>query len=323
MRVLVTGGLGYIGSHVVVELVNSDMDVVVIDNLSNSDISVLDSIYDITGKQVPFYQHDIRDKDSLNKVFEQNKFDAVLHLAGLKSVNESISAPLDYYDNNVVGSVSLFAVMEKWGVNNLVFSSSATVYGVPKSVPVTEEFPLNALTPYGATKLMIEMICKDIAMSSEWNIIVLRYFNPVGEHNSGLLRESPKGIPNNLFPYIREVIEGTKEELKVFGGDYPTNDGTGVRDYIHVVDLAEGHLKALDALKNKPGINTYNLGTGVGYSVKEIIEAFEKVNDVSIKYKVVDRRHGDVAICYADVNKAKNDLGWVASRGIEEMVRLK
>jgi UDP-glucose 4-epimerase len=322
MKILVTGGAGYIGSHTCVELLNAGFDVVVVDNLCNSKISVLDRIATITGKWPAYVEADVRDKAALSKVFEQYSIDAVIHFAGLKAVGESVTKPLWYYDNNVAGTLVLCEVMAAHDVRNLVFSSSATVYGDPASVPIREDFPLSATNPYGRSKLMVEEILRDLHVSDKcWNIALLRYFNPVGAHESGLIGEDPNDIPNNLMPYISQVAVGKLTNLSVYGGDYPTPDGTGVRDYIHVVDLALGHLMALEKLEMNPGVVTYNLGTGRGYSVLEMIAAFSEVCGKTIPYKIVARRTGDIAACYSDSSLAQVELGWVAHRGIGEMCK--
>jgi UDP-glucose 4-epimerase len=320
MKILVTGGMGYIGSHTVVELQQSGYDVVVVDNLCNADASVQERVQRITGKPFVFEQADIRDRAAMERVFGAHKVEAVIHFAGLKAVGESVAQPLRYYDNNVNGSVILFETMAKFGVKSLVFSSSATVYGDPASVPIREDFPLSATNPYGRSKLMIEDILRDLAKAEpDWRIALLRYFNPVGAHESGLIGEEPNGIPNNLVPYIAQVANGQREKLSVFGGDYPTPDGTGLRDYIHVVDLAIGHVKTLDRLAKGPGIVTYNLGTGRGNSVLEMVRAFEQACGRPIPYQIVDRRPGDVAKCYADPSKAREELGWTAERDVAQM----
>jgi len=320
MKILATGGAGYIGSHTCVELLQAGYDVVVVDNLSNSKAESLKRVERITGRSLFFYQVDILDKPGLTSVFRNHHIDAVIHFAGLKAVGESTQIPLRYYQNNIAGTLTLCEVMKDFGVQTIVFSSSATVYGNPKKVPITEDFPLSPTNPYGRTKLMIEEILRDLrASDSHWQIALLRYFNPVGAHESGEIGEDPDGIPNNLFPFISQVAVGKLKELSVFGDDYPTPDGTGVRDYIHVVDLSRGHLKALEALKTNPGLITYNLGTGKGYSVLEVIEAFSKVCDKPIPYKIVGRRPGDIACCYADPSLANHNLGWQAVRGLEEM----
>ncbi len=320
MKVLVTGGAGYIGSHTCVELLNADFEIVVVDNLSNSHEEALRRVEKITGKKIDFYHTDLRDRQGLNTVFSEHSIDAVIHFAGLKAVGESVEKSLLYYQNNVEGTLTLCEVMENQGVRDIVFSSSATVYGDPASVPIREDFPLSATNPYGRSKLFIEEILKDLQISNrDWNVILLRYFNPVGAHHSGLIGEDPQGIPNNLLPYVSQVAVGKLEQLSVFGNDYPTPDGTGVRDYIHVVDLALGHLKALQKIEEKPGIGIYNLGTGQGYSVLEMIAAFEKACGRTVAYKIVERRAGDIASCYADPTLAKTELGWQAEKGLEDM----
>ena len=320
MRILVTGGAGYIGSHTCAELLRTGCDVVVVDNLVNSSEEALGRVRQIAGKDLEFHPVDLLDRDGLGAVFADAPVDAVIHFAGLKAVGESIDLPLRYYHNNLTGTLVLCQVMRDCGVRDLVFSSSATVYGDPHTVPIEEDFPLSATNPYGRTKLMIEEILRDLHVASEaWNIILLRYFNPVGAHASGRIGEDPHGIPNNLLPYIAQVAVGRRPELSVFGADYPTPDGTGVRDYIHIVDLALGHLKALEKLAANPGLATYNLATGRGYSVLEMIAAFEKASGRRVSYKVVGRRPGDIAACYADSSLARRELGWVAERGIDEM----
>ncbi len=320
MKILVTGGAGYIGSHTCVELLNAGYDIVVLDNLCNSSEKSLNVVKEITGKDFPFYKVDLLDYDAVEKVFEENKIDAVIHFAGLKAVGESVSIPITYYHNNITGTLNLVDIMQKHGVFNIVFSSSATVYGMPKTVPITEDFPLSTTNPYGSTKLMIERILEDIHTSNpKWSITLLRYFNPIGAHKSGKMGEDPKGIPNNLLPYVAQVAVGKLEYVHVFGNDYPTKDGTGVRDYIHVVDLALGHIKAIEKKANIPGVHIYNLGTGNGYSVLEIVKAFSKACGKELPYKIEARRPGDIAECYADPSKALNELGWKATRGIAEM----
>lgn len=320
MAVLVTGGAGFIGSHTCVELLNAGYDVVVVDNLCNSSEKSLERVKQITGKDVTFYKADLLDRDALNEIFDKETIDSVIHFAGLKAVGESVQKPLEYYYNNVTGTLVLCDVMRNHGVKKIVFSSSATVYGNPKTVPIKEDFPLHVTNPYGRTKLMLEEIFRDLAVSDpEWDIILLRYFNPIGAHKSGLIGEDPKGIPNNLLPYITQVAVGKLEKLGVFGNDYDTHDGTGVRDYIHVVDLALGHVKAIEKIKNKTGVLVYNLGTGTGYSVLDVVKSFEKASGVAIPYEIKPRRAGDIATCYADPTLAKEELGWVAQRGIEEM----
>ena len=320
MSILVTGGAGYIGSHACIELLQSGFEVVVADNLCNSKEESLKRVQEITGKSLKFYKVDLLDKDKLEEIFSNESIDAVMHFAGLKAVGESVSLPYKYYHNNITGTLNLCDTMQKHGVTDLVFSSSATVYGDPHTVPITEDFPLTTTNPYGRTKLMIEEILRDLyTADNKWNIAILRYFNPVGAHPSGKIGEDPNGIPNNLVPYITQVAIGKLNELKVYGDDYNTPDGTGVRDYIHVIDLVIGHIKALEKLQTKPGIVTYNLGTGKGYSVLDMVKAFSKVVGKEIPYKVVDRRPGDVAMCYADPTKAKNDMGWVAERSLDKM----
>jgi len=320
MKILVTGGAGYIGSHTCLELLQAGYEVVVIDNLSNSKEESLRRVQALAGKSLGFHQADLLDRAALNAVFADEGIDAVIHFAGLKAVGESVASPLKYYHNNITGTLALCEVMKKHGVRNLVFSSSATVYGDPHKVPITEDFPLGPTNPYGRTKWMIEEILRDLHQADDaWNIALLRYFNPVGAHISGRIGEDPNGIPNNLVPFIAQVAVGKLPELRVFGDDYPTGDGTGVRDYIHVVDLALGHLKALDKLASNPGVVTYNLGTGQGYSVLEVVSAFEKACGKRIPYQVVMRRPGDIASCYADPATAKTALGWSAERGIDEM----
>ncbi len=324
MSVLVTGGAGYIGSHTVVELLNSGKDVVIIDNFSNSKSDVLDKIKEITGKDFKFYEIDYLDRQALEKVFEENEIEAVLNFAGFKAVGESVAKPIDYYTNNVSGALVLLDTMKKYGVKTFVFSSSATVYGDPEIIPITEDCKTGGTTnPYGTSKLFIEQILKDIYTSDPtWNICILRYFNPVGAHQSGLIGEEPQGIPNNLMPYIVRVANGTLKELSVFGDDYNTKDGTGVRDYIHVVDLAIGHIKALEKLeKEKKGLFIYNLGTGNGYSVLDMVKSFEKATGKKVAYKIAPRRPGDIATCYADPKKAYEELAWKANFGIDEMCR--
>lgn len=320
MAILVTGGAGYIGSHTCVELLNKGHQVVVIDNLSNSSEKSLERVEEITGKKLIFYKVDLRDKDSLFEVFEKEKIEAVIHFAGLKAVGESVRKPLEYYENNIGGTLNLCEAMRKYNCKNIVFSSSATVYGDPHTVPIIEDFPLSATNPYGRTKLMLEEILQDLQVSDpEWNVILLRYFNPIGAHKSGRIGENPKGIPNNLLPYITQVAVGKLDKLGVFGNDYNTPDGTCIRDYIHVVDLALGHVKAIEKLKENRGVLIYNLGTGIGYSVLEVIQAFEKASGIKINYQFQPRRAGDIPKCYADASLAKKELHWVAGMGIEEM----
>lgn len=318
--ILVTGGTGYIGSHTAVELIATGHRVFIIDNLCNSKASVLDRIEQITGQRPGFEQLDIRNRTALQALFATHRFDAVIHFSGLKSVGESVAKPLEYFDNNVSGSVVLFECMMEAGVRSIVFSSSATVYGDPASVPIRENFPLSATNPYGRTKLMVEDILRDLARAdSTWHIALLRYFNPVGAHVSGLIGEDPNGIPNNLIPYVAQVAAGKLKELSVYGNDYPTADGTGVRDYIHVVDLARGHLAALEALRERPGALAINLGTGQGYSVLDMVKAFSAVSGRPVPYRFVARRPGDIAECYADPALAREVLGWHAQLGIEAM----
>lgn len=318
-NILVTGGAGFIGSHTVVELLNEGYGVVVIDNLVNSCEESLKRVQKITGKSVKFYLGDVRDADLLDKIFTENNIDAVVHFAGLKAVGESVRKPLEYYDNNIGSTLCLLNAMKKAGCKKLIFSSSATVYGTPERLPLDEDCALSTTNPYGATKLMIENILKDLAIAEkEWNLIMLRYFNPVGAHKSGLIGEDPKGIPNNLMPFVAQVASGKLQKINVFGNDYPTHDGTGVRDYIHVVDLAKGHVAALRGCKDC-GVHIYNLGTGIGYSVLDMIKAFEKACGKKLPYEIVERRAGDIAECYATSAKAKKELGWEAQYGIEEM----
>lgn len=321
MKILVTGGAGFIGSHTCVELLNAGYDVVVVDNLCNSSEKSLERVEKITGKKVIFYKADILDREALERIFDTEKIDAVIHFAGLKAVGESVQKPLEYYQNNISGTLILTDVMRNHGVKNIIFSSSATVYGNPQFIPITEECPKGTCTnPYGWTKSMLEQILTDIQYADkEWNVILLRYFNPIGAHKSGMIGENPNGIPNNLMPYITQVAVGKLKELGVFGDDYDTPDGTGVRDYIHVVDLAIGHVKALKKIEEKAGLRVYNLGTGVGYSVLDIVKNFEEATGVKIPYKIKERRAGDIATCYADATRAKEELGWVAERGIKEM----
>ena len=320
MNILVTGGAGYIGSHTCVELLNAGYDIIVLDNLSNSCEKSLDVVRSITGRDFPFYKVDMLDYSDMEKVFSENKIDAVIHFAGLKAVGESTQMPIKYYHNNITGTLNLLMLMEKYDVNNLVFSSSATVYGMPETVPIREDFPLSTTNPYGSTKLMIEGILQDAyKANNKLSVSLLRYFNPIGAHKSGLMGEDPKGIPNNLLPYVAQVAVGKLEKVHVFGNDYPTHDGTGVRDYIHVVDLALGHLKTVEKCSDKPGVHIFNLGTGNGYSVLDVIKAFSKACGKDVPYQIDERRPGDIAECFADASKAKNELGWEATRGIEEM----
>ena len=324
MAILLPGGAGYIGSHTAVELLNSGKEIIIIDNFSNSKPEVLDKIKKITGKDFKFYEMDYSNKDELNKVFTENKIDAVLNFAGFKAVGESVKKPIEYYMNNISGALVLLDVMRAHNCKKFIFSSSATVYGDPATMPITEEFPTGGTTnPYGTTKLFIEQILKDIYNSdNSWDICILRYFNPVGAHESGLIGEEPQGIPNNLMPYVARVAAGILPELSVFGNDYDTPDGTGVRDYIHVVDLAKGHVKALEKLdKEHEGLFIYNLGTGTGYSVLDMVKAFEKATGKEVKYKIAPRRPGDIAKCYADPAKAKIELGWIAEKNLDDMCK--
>ena len=321
MAILVTGGAGYIGSHTVIELQNAGYDVVVLDNLSNSSQKSLERVEKITGKSVPFYKADILDRDALNAIFDKESIDSCIHFAGLKAVGESVAKPWEYYENNIAGTLTLVDVMRKHNVKNIIFSSSATVYGDPAFVPITEDCPKGQCTnPYGWTKSMLEQILADIQKADpEWNVVLLRYFNPIGAHKSGTIGENPNGIPNNLMPYITQVAVGKLKELGVFGDDYNTPDGTGVRDYIHVVDLAKGHVKALKKIEEKAGLNIYNLGTGNGYSVLDIVKNFEAATGVKVPYVIKPRRSGDIATCYASAEKAEKELGWKAEFGIKEM----
>ena len=320
MKILVTGGAGFIASHTNVELLNAGYEVVIVDNLINSSRKSIDRVEELTGKKITFYEEDLLNEKALDDIFDKEKIDSVIHFAALKAVGESCEIPLRYFDNNLTGTLNLLKVMEKHNVKSLVFSSSATVYGKPKTVPIKEDFPLSVSNPYGRTKLITEDMLRDIYKSdNEWNIAILRYFNPIGAHESGRIGENPNGIPNNLLPYIAKVAAGQLECVNVFGDDYDTPDGTGVRDYIHISDLAEGHIKALQKLSEHPGLVTYNLGTGVGYSVLEIIKSFEKACGKKIPYKIAPRRAGDIDMCYADPLKAKEELGWEAARGIDKM----
>ena len=322
MKVLLTGGAGFIGSHSCIEFLNADYELVVVDNLMNSSAESLKRVEEITSKSVSFYEVDILDRKALEDVFEKENIEAVIHYAGLKAVGESVAKPLFYYSNNITGTLVLLETMKKFNVNKMVFSSSATVYGLTETVPLLESFPTGATNPYGRTKLMIEKILQDVAVADEqFHVAILRYFNPVGAHPSGKIGEDPIGIPNNLLPYISQVAVGKREQLSVFGDDYPTPDGTGVRDYIHVVDLSIGHVKALKKLDEGPGVRIYNLGTGRGYSVLEVIEAFKKASGKEIPYQIVERRPGDVATSYADPTFAKEELGWEASLDIDDMCR--
>ena len=322
MKILVTGGAGYIGSHTCCELLDVGYEVVVIDNFSNSKPEAIDRVKKITGKDFKFYEGDVCDKDILKNIFSENEIGAVIHFAGYKAVGESVAKPLMYYRNNLDSTLSLLEVMNDFNCKKLVFSSSATVYGKPKSLPIREDFPLSTTNPYGSTKLMIEDILRDLYVSdNDWSIAILRYFNPVGAHKSGLIGENPNGIPNNLMPYIVKVANGELDHLNVFGNDYDTHDGTGVRDYLHVVDLALGHVKAIEYILDNNGVDAYNLGTGNGYSVLDLVNAFKKVNDIDVKYEITDRRLGDIDACYADCSKAFEVFGWKAQFGIEDMCR--
>lgn len=320
MAILVTGGAGYIGSHTCLELLNAGYEIVVVDNLCNSSSESLRRVKELTGKDFKFHQIDLLDRQNLEIVFKQNKIEAVIHFAGLKAVGESVRLPLRYYHNNITGTLVLCELMQEYGVKRIVFSSSATVYGMSESVPISEDSPLGATNAYGRTKLMIEEILQDLYVSDPiWSIAILRYFNPIGAHSSGRLGEDPNGIPNNLMPFITQVAVGGLKELQIYGNDYPTLDGTGVRDYIHVEDLACGHLKALEKVMATTGVEAYNLGTGRGYSVMEMVSAFERVTGRRIPYKMTDRRPGDIGICYSDPTKAERELGWSAEKGIDEM----
>ncbi|MEG3240653.1 UDP-glucose 4-epimerase GalE [Streptococcus suis] len=322
MSILVTGGAGYIGSHTVVELLKLGKEVVIVDNLSNSSILVLDRIETITGKRPTFYKLDVADKEALRQVFENENIEAAIHFAGYKAVGESVAKPIMYYENNIMSTLALVEVMTEFSVKKIVFSSSATVYGLNNPSPLVETMPTSATNPYGYTKVMLEQILRDVEVADkEWSIALLRYFNPIGAHESGLIGEDPAGIPNNLMPFIAQVAVGKREELSVFGNDYDTVDGTGVRDYIHVIDLALGHIKALEKISTTAGVHTYNLGSGQGTSVLELVQAFEKVNGVPVPYKIVDRRPGDVATCYANVDKALAELNWKTEKTIEDMCR--
>ena len=323
MKILVTGGAGFIGTHTLIELHHAGHETVVVDNLCNSNRKSLARVAQIIGKEIPFYEVDIRDREGLNKVMEAHQFDACIHFAGLKAVGESVEKPLEYYENNISGTLTLLDVMRKHNCKNIIFSSSATVYGDPAIIPITEECPKGRCTnPYGQTKSMLEEIMMDIQKSDkEWNVVLLRYFNPIGAHPSGLIGENPNGIPNNLMPYVTQVAVGKRTELGVFGNDYDTPDGTGVRDYIHVVDLAKGHVAALQAIEKNCGLGIYNLGTGHGYSVLDLVKAFIRVNGVDIPYSIKPRRAGDIATCYSNPAKAEKELGWKAQFGLEEMCR--
>lgn len=323
MNILVTGGAGYIGSHTVIELIKAGHDVVIVDNLVNSSRISIKRVEEITGKKLPFYEVDIRDRKDLERVFAENRFDCCIHFAGLKAVGESVALPWEYYDNNINGTLVLLDVLRKNNCKNIIFSSSATVYGTPAMIPITEECPKGQCTnPYGQTKSMLEQIMMDMQKADpKWNMVILRYFNPIGAHQSGKIGESPNGIPNNLMPYITQVAVGKLKELGVFGNDYDTPDGTGVRDYIHVVDLANGHVKALKAIENNCGLAIYNLGTGQGYSVLDLVKAFEEANGIKVPYVIKPRRPGDIATCYSDPSKAERELGWKAQYGIVDMCR--
>lgn len=322
MSILVTGGAGYIGSHTVVELLQLGREVVIVDNLSNSSILVLDRIEEITGTRPTFYQLDVADKDALRAVFKKENIESAIHFAGYKAVGESVEKPLMYYENNIMSTLALVEVMAEFNVKKIVFSSSATVYGLNNPSPLIEDMPTSATNPYGYTKVMLEQILRDVQLSDkEWSVALLRYFNPIGAHSSGLIGEDPAGIPNNLMPFIAQVAVGKRDELSVFGDDYETVDGTGVRDYIHVIDLALGHIKALEKISEVSGVHTYNLGSGQGTSVLELVQAFEKVNGVPVPYKIVERRPGDVATCYANADKALEELNWKTEKSIEDMCR--
>ena len=322
MKILVTGGCGFIGSHTCVELLENGYEVVIIDDLSNSKEDVIDRIKKITNKDLDFYKGQVQDAELLNKIFKEHKIDAVIHFAGYKAVGESVKEPLMYYHNNLLSTIILCETMKKYDCKRIVFSSSATVYGKPKELPIKEDFPLSTTNPYGTTKLMIERILGDLYNSdNSWSIAILRYFNPIGAHESGLIGENPNDIPNNLMPYIVKVATGELPQLNIFGNDYDTPDGTGVRDYIHVVDLAKGHIKAIEKVLKDEKIDYYNLGTGNGYSVLDLVNTFQKVNDIEVKYQITDRRPGDIDACYADPEKAYKELGWKAEKGIEEMCR--
>ncbi|APT76119.1 MULTISPECIES: UDP-glucose 4-epimerase GalE [unclassified Marinitoga] len=322
MSILITGGTGYIGSHACVEFLNAGYEIIVLDNFSNSKPAVLKRIKEITGKDFKFYEADLLDKNKIKEIFDENEIEAVIHFAGLKAVGESVEKPLLYYHNNITGTLNLLEVMKEKNVKKIVFSSSATVYGNPHKVPITEDFPTGATNPYGRTKLFIEEILKDLYISDKnWSISLLRYFNPIGAHESGMIGEDPNGIPNNLMPYITQVAVGKREKLYVFGNDYDTHDGTGVRDYIHVVDLVKGHIKALEKIMETTGVKIYNLGTGTGYSVLDVVKAFEKASGVKIPYEIVDRRPGDVDKIYADPTKALKELGWKAEKDLYDMCK--
>lgn len=323
MSILITGGAGYIGSHTAVELLNANYDIIILDNFSNSKEEALNRIKEITNKDFKFYQTDLLNYDDVSKIFEENQIESVIHFAGLKAVGESVSFPMKYYENNITGTLNLCKIMDKFNVKNLVFSSSATVYGEPKTVPITEDFHVgNVTNPYGRTKFMIENILNDLYIAdNSWHIALLRYFNPIGAHKSGKIGEDPNGIPNNLLPFITQTAIGKREKLAVFGDDYDTPDGTGVRDYIHVVDLAIGHIKAIEKIVEKAGVYVYNLGTGNGYSVLEVVRAFEKASNMKVPYEIKERRAGDIPTCYADPKLAEKELGWVAKFDIETMCK--
>ena len=321
-KILVTGGAGYIGSHTVVELVAAGYEAIIVDDLSNGSVQVLDRLKSITGREISFYQGSVADKGFMNRVFEENHIDAVIHFAAYKAVGESVQEPLKYYENNVGGTIALLEVMKENKIDHIIFSSSATVYGMNNISPLTEDLPTSATNPYGYTKLMMEQILTDLARAhSDWSVTNLRYFNPIGAHESGMIGEAPNGIPNNLMPYITQVAVGKLQELSVFGNDYDTHDGTGVRDYIHVVDLAKGHVLALKHNLENKGVAVFNLGTGIGYSVLDMVKAFENVNGVKVPYAIKERRPGDVATCYADASKANDILGWKAEKTLQDMMR--
>lgn len=322
MAILLTGGAGYIGTHTSIELLNAGYEVIVVDNLSNSKYEAINRVEELTGKKVAFYETDILDRVSLDFIFNQHQIDSVIHFAGLKAVGESVDIPLKYYLNNVSGTISLCEIMAKHNVKSLVFSSSASVYGTPETVPIKEDFPLATTNPYGRSKLMIEDIFRDLYISdNEWQIALLRYFNPIGAHTSGRIGEDPNDIPNNLMPFITQVAIGKREKLSIFGNDYPTPDGTGIRDFIHVVDIANGHLKALEKIKTQKGVEAFNLGTGKGYSVLDLINAFEKVTGLKVPYQFTSRRAGDIGTCYANPEKSNRELNWKAEKDIEDMCR--
>ena len=322
MKILVTGGAGFIASHTNVELLNAGYDVVVVDNLVNSSRESVARVEELTGKKISFYEEDLLNEKAIDAIFEKENIDSVIHFAALKAVGESCQIPLRYFDNNLTGTLNLLKVMEKHGVKSIVFSSSATVYGKPESVPIREDFPLSVSNPYGRTKLIIEDMLRDIYKSdNEWDIALLRYFNPIGAHESGMIGENPHGIPNNLLPYVAKVAAGQLECVNVFGDDYDTPDGTGVRDYIHVVDLAKGHLKAVEKIMDTKGVEAYNLGTGIGYSVLDVVKNFEKASGQKVPYKIMERRPGDIGICYANASKALKELGWKAEKGLEDMCK--